>query len=144
MEPPHQSLPEPDVDLSAHPAPIDQPRVLLQIANARKDMGFSELYALTNKTILSKPRSKSISQKIKFLLRILAPSLAILTAHNLSLVRETRIPFQLKDKGGVCPDQKHMLSLYHGPAKLLVFGPQYDPQPGQHLLLALQKQWGRL
>jgi hypothetical protein len=39
---------EPDVNLSAHPAPIDQPKVEHQVANAQRYMVSYVQYALTN------------------------------------------------------------------------------------------------
>ena len=52
-EPPHQSLTDPDVNLSVHPAPIDQPQVWPRSANARKARSLCALCALANKMLFA-------------------------------------------------------------------------------------------
>ena len=49
-EPPPQSLADTDVNLSVHPAPIDQPIVAL-ISNVRTDTTFFSRYAQANKRL---------------------------------------------------------------------------------------------
>ena len=52
-----QALPDPDVNFSAHPAPIDQLKVEHQVANAQTYLVFCVRYALTSDMLFADERA---------------------------------------------------------------------------------------